>query len=122
MISISTAAVLTQQGQLSFGEITSSGFTVYWSPFLGRTSYELSISNQAGRIVPASGDAVQSYVVDGLSSGTQYTVSLVNGGTDTIRTRKSDQSLILIVQTEITDQFNSIHCMSRARRAYTPVL
>ncbi|XP_030844323.1 tenascin-N-like [Strongylocentrotus purpuratus] len=76
-----------EQGELSFGEVTSSGFTVYWSPFLGRTSYELSINNQAGLVVPASGDAVQSYEVDGLSSGTSYTVSLVNGGTETIRTR-----------------------------------
>ncbi|XP_071485162.1 receptor-type tyrosine-protein phosphatase eta-like [Diadema antillarum] len=85
VVLIFTTPPTTMQGELSFGDITTSGFTVYWPPF-GSESYRLTIGG-ATVVVPRTADPVQSYTVTGLSSATQVSVSLMDGGSGQITTR-----------------------------------
>ncbi|XP_063969770.1 tenascin-X-like isoform X1 [Lytechinus pictus] len=92
-----TTPAVTEQGQLSFGELTSSGFTVFWSPFNGLSTYTLTI-NGGDIVVPATSDPVQAYEFSNLSPSTLYTVSLAQGGTDNIRTRPHAPSSLVATQ------------------------
>ena len=76
----------SEQGQLSFGEVTTSGFTVYWSRW-GLSSYALTVGTNTYTVTATSSE-VQYYTVSNLDSGSVYDVSLTDGGSASIRTRK----------------------------------